>query len=101
MTARIHHRTTRQWPLHPNGELLLGVQIESPEGVSRDAQILNVPRIGLAEMGPGDLGLALGYQQVSRQPYPPEMQEGDISWRNTASKILFNPIASLMAKASG
>jgi 4-hydroxy-2-oxoheptanedioate aldolase len=63
------------WPLHPNGELLLGVKIESPEGVSNVEQILSVPGIGFAEMGPGDLGLALGYKQVPRDPYPPEMQE--------------------------
>ena len=25
-------------------------------------------------MGPGDLGLAMGYKQVPREPYPPEMQ---------------------------
>jgi 4-hydroxy-2-oxoheptanedioate aldolase len=63
------------WPLNPNGELLLGVKLESPEGVSRVEQILSVPGIGFAEMGPGDLGLALGYKQVPRDPYPPEMQE--------------------------
>ena len=63
------------WPLNPNGELLLGVKIESPERVSRVEQILSVPGIGFAEMGPGDLGLALGYKQVPRDPYPPDMQE--------------------------
>lgn len=63
------------WPLNPQGELLLGVKIESPTGVSNVEQILSVPGIGFAEMGPGDLGLALGYKQVPRDPYPPEMQE--------------------------
>jgi 4-hydroxy-2-oxoheptanedioate aldolase len=63
------------WPLNPNGELLLGVKIESLEGVSRVEQILSVPGIGFAEMGPGDLGLALGYKQVPNDPYPPDMQE--------------------------
>jgi 4-hydroxy-2-oxoheptanedioate aldolase len=63
------------WPLNPNGELLLGVKIESPEGVSRVEPILTVPGIGFAEMGPGDLGLALGYKQMPRDPYPPEMRE--------------------------
>ena len=33
-----------------------------------------MPGIGFAEMGPGDLGLALGYPAVPRDPYPPEMQ---------------------------
>jgi 4-hydroxy-2-oxoheptanedioate aldolase len=63
------------WPLNPQGELLLGVKIESPTGVSNVEQILSVPGLGFAEMGPGDLGLALGYKQVPRDPYPPDMQE--------------------------
>jgi 4-hydroxy-2-oxoheptanedioate aldolase len=48
--------------------------IESPTGVSNVEQILSVPGIGFAEMGPGDLGLALGYKQVPRDPLPPDMQ---------------------------
>jgi 4-hydroxy-2-oxoheptanedioate aldolase len=63
------------WPLNPHGELLLGVKIESPAGVSNVEQILRVPGLGFAEMGPGDLGLCLGYKEVPRDPYPPEMQE--------------------------
>ncbi len=63
------------WPLNPQGELLLGVKIESPEGVSNVEQILSVPGIGFAEMGPGDLGLAFGYTQVPRDPYPAELRQ--------------------------
>jgi 4-hydroxy-2-oxoheptanedioate aldolase len=62
------------WPLNPAGELLLGVKLESPEGVARCEEILAVPGLGFAELGPGDLGLALGYTTVPRAPYPPEMQ---------------------------
>lgn len=61
------------WPLNPNGELLLGAKIESPEGVARCDEILAVPGLGYAELGPGDLSLALGYRQIP-DPYPPEMQ---------------------------
>jgi 4-hydroxy-2-oxoheptanedioate aldolase len=63
------------WPLNPKGELLLGVKLESPEGVAQCEDILAVPGLGFAEMGPGDLGLALGYPSVPRQPYPPEMRQ--------------------------
>ena len=63
------------WPLNPKGELLLSVKIESPEGVAHCEEILAVPGLGFAEMGPGDLGLALGYAAVPRDPYPPEMRE--------------------------
>jgi 4-hydroxy-2-oxoheptanedioate aldolase len=63
------------WPLNPDGELLLGVKLESPEGVARCAEILAVPGLGFAEMGPGDLSLALGYREMPREDYPPEMRE--------------------------
>jgi len=62
------------WPLNAAGELLLGVKIESPEGIARSAEILAVPGLAFAEMGPTDLGLALGYLRVER-PYPPAMQQ--------------------------
>jgi 4-hydroxy-2-oxoheptanedioate aldolase len=63
------------WPLNAAGELLLGVKIESPEGVARSAEILAVPGLAFAEMGPTDLGLALGYLRVARNPYPPAIQQ--------------------------
>jgi 4-hydroxy-2-oxoheptanedioate aldolase len=63
------------WPLNPHGELLLGVKIESPEGVANVEQILAVPGLGFAEIGPGDLGLALGYTTLRVDPYPPEMKQ--------------------------
>jgi 2-keto-3-deoxy-L-rhamnonate aldolase RhmA len=63
------------WPLNPNGELLLGLKLESPEGVAKCEEILAVPGIGYAELGPGDLSLSLGYRTIPRDPYPPEMQE--------------------------
>ncbi|HET6181973.1 MAG TPA: aldolase/citrate lyase family protein [Acetobacteraceae bacterium] len=62
------------WPLNPAGELMLGVKLESPEGVANCEEILAVPGLAFAEMGPGDLGLALGYVEVQRFPYPPEMR---------------------------
>jgi 4-hydroxy-2-oxoheptanedioate aldolase len=62
------------WPLNPEGELLLGVKIESPEGVARCEEILAVPGLGFAEMGPGDLGLSLlGDVVVRVEPYAPEV----------------------------
>ena len=51
------------------------MKIESPEGVARSAEILAVPGLAFAEMGPTDLGLALGYLRVERNPYPPAMQQ--------------------------
>ena len=63
------------WPLNPAGELLLGVKLESPEGIAHCEEILAVPGLGFAELGPGDLSLSLGYKEMPRDKYPPEMQE--------------------------
>ena len=62
------------WPLNPKGELLLGVKIEIPPGVEHCEKILAVPGLGFAELGPGDLSLALGYITPPKRPYPPEME---------------------------
>jgi 4-hydroxy-2-oxoheptanedioate aldolase len=66
-------RQADPWPLNPEGELLLGLKIESAAALPHIEAILSVPGIGFAEMGPGDLSLSLGYMQLPR-PYPPEMQ---------------------------
>jgi len=68
-------RKADPWPLNPDGELLLGIKIENLRSVSNLEQTLKVPGIGFAEMGPGDLSMSLGYMNVSRGSYPPEMQE--------------------------
>jgi 4-hydroxy-2-oxoheptanedioate aldolase len=62
------------WPLNPRGELLLGVKLESPEGIANADAICAVPGLGFAEMGPGDLSLSLGFTEIPRNPYPPIMQ---------------------------
>ncbi len=62
------------WPLNPEGELLLGVKLESPEGIANADAICAVPGLGFAELGPGDLSLSLGHVEILRDPYPPIMQ---------------------------
>jgi 4-hydroxy-2-oxoheptanedioate aldolase len=67
-------RRAEPWPLNPEGELLLGLKIESAAAIPYIEEILSVPGIGFAEMGPGDLSLSLGYWRMPR-PLPPEMIE--------------------------
>jgi 4-hydroxy-2-oxoheptanedioate aldolase len=67
-------RRADPWPLNPVGELLLGLKIESLAALPHIEEILSVPGIGFAEMGPGDLSLAMGYLRMP-QPFPPEMEE--------------------------
>jgi 4-hydroxy-2-oxoheptanedioate aldolase len=74
LTQEEYFRLAEPWPLNPLGELLLGVKIESPAGVANADEILAMPGLGFAELGPGDLGLALGYTTLQRRPYPAEME---------------------------
>jgi 4-hydroxy-2-oxoheptanedioate aldolase len=48
------------WPLDPQGELLLSMQIESPEAVNNIDSILAVPGVGAIFIGPNDLSYHLG-----------------------------------------
>ncbi|HEY4168364.1 MAG TPA: aldolase/citrate lyase family protein [Reyranella sp.] len=74
LTQEEYFRLAEPWPLNPQGELLLGVKIESPAGVANVDEILAMPGLGFAELGPGDLGLSLGYTTLQRRPYPSEME---------------------------
>ena len=67
-------RRAEPWPLNPEGELLLGLKIESKAALPHIEEILDVPGIGFAEMGPGDLSMSLGYLRVP-DPWPVEMLE--------------------------
>jgi len=75
LSERDYFERCDPWPLNPRGELMLGVKLESPEGVANCDSILAVPGLAFAELGPGDLGLSLGYVEVPRVPYPPEMMQ--------------------------
>ena len=62
------------WPLSKEGELLLGLKIESAEALPYIEEILAVRGIGFAEMGPGDLGMSLRSKKLPR-PWKELMQE--------------------------
>ena len=61
------------WPLNPEGELLLGVKLESPEGIARADEILAEgekrraampePQKEVAPATPAALGLRLVYSR--------------------------------------
>ena len=58
------------WPLNPEGELLLGIKVESVRGVAHIEQMLAVPGLGFAECGPGDLHMSYGVERVEGQHDP-------------------------------
>ena len=65
--AEEYVRGADPWPLNPEGELLLGLKVESARGVHTIEQMLSVPGIGFAEMGPGDLHMSY---RIPRLPGP-------------------------------
>jgi 4-hydroxy-2-oxoheptanedioate aldolase len=59
------------WPLNPEGELLLAVKIENKRGLAACEAIMAVPGIGMAEWGPGDMGMSLA-ERYFRDGYDPD-----------------------------
>lgn len=55
-----HHYKADLWPLNPDGELLAIVMIETREAIKNINEILSVPGLAGALVGPADLSLALG-----------------------------------------
>jgi 4-hydroxy-2-oxoheptanedioate aldolase len=49
------------WPLDPQGEIVLMLQIEEKQGVDNVDSILEVPGISAIFVGPGDLSFSLGF----------------------------------------
>ena len=64
------------WPLNPEGELLLGIKVESVRGAAHIEQLLAVPGLGFAECGPGDLHMSYGVDRISDQ-YDPRVIEAN------------------------
>ena len=59
---RDYARRADVWPLAPQGELLLFLQIETWEGVQQIDEILSVPGVGGIFLGPSDLRYSLASQ---------------------------------------
>jgi 2-keto-3-deoxy-L-rhamnonate aldolase RhmA len=62
------------WPLNPDGELLAIVMIESQEAIKNINDILSVPGLGGALIGPHDLSLSLGVGKPESNPGAPEVE---------------------------
>ena len=63
------------WPLNPQGELMLGLKIETENASLNAEQIARVPGIGFAEWGPGDMCLSFGCLDAGHDSYPPDVLE--------------------------
>ena len=74
------------WPLNPNGEILLGLKIETLAGLNKCEQILSVPGIGFAEMGPGDMSMSMKIKRVPGSPPDPRIKEASARVKKACDK---------------
>ena len=64
------------YPLNPDGELMLGIKVESVRGVSNIETMLAMPGLTFAECGPGDLHMSYGVDRGGpNMPFDPRVQE--------------------------
>jgi 4-hydroxy-2-oxoheptanedioate aldolase len=82
VTAEEYVEKADPWPLNPNGELLLGVKIETIRALSNVEQTLTVPGIAFAEWGPGDMHMSFGIKRDRSRPLDPRLVEARTRVRN-------------------
>lgn len=64
------------WPLNPEGELMLGIKVESVRGVQNIESMLAVPGLTFSECGPGDLHMSYGIDiGAPGTPFDPRVEE--------------------------
>ena len=69
LTQQEYYSKADVWPLDPNGEILVVVQIEDTTGIHNLSDMLeNVPGIGAILIGEGDLGQELGFPRQYDHP---------------------------------
>ncbi len=69
LSQQDYYRKADVWPLNPEGEILVIIQIEDTRGVENlDDMLKNVPGIGAVLIGEGDLGQELGYPRQYEHP---------------------------------
>ena len=69
LTQQEYYSKADGWPLDPNGEILVVIQIEDTTGIRNLSDILeSVPGIGAILIGEGDLGQELGFPRQYDHP---------------------------------
>ena len=66
------------WPLNPEGEIWLGLNIEDQRCLANAEASTKVPGVAYVEWGPGDMGLSFGYPDAHDPPYPPEVEDARV-----------------------
>ena len=75
LTNQTYAEKADVWPLNPEGELLAIVMIETREAIEDIDEILSVPGLGGALIGPADLSLSLGVGTPAANGQAPEVED--------------------------
>jgi len=69
LSQQEYYQKADVWPLNPQGEIFVILQIEDTRGIENlDDMLKNVPGIGAILIGEGDLGQELGYPRQYEHP---------------------------------
>jgi 4-hydroxy-2-oxoheptanedioate aldolase len=71
VTTPEYARKADLWPLNPEGELIAAVLIETKQAIDNIEEILEVPGLGIAFLGMGDLSMSLGVGNPGSNPNDP------------------------------
>jgi 4-hydroxy-2-oxoheptanedioate aldolase len=63
------------WPLNPDGEIVMGIKVESNNATSRAEKLTMVPGLCFAEWGPADMTASFGYMGRHFRPFPEDVLE--------------------------
>jgi 4-hydroxy-2-oxoheptanedioate aldolase len=79
------------WPLAPQGEIMVIIQIESVEAMQNLDSILAVPGIGAIMIGEGDLSQQLGYPRQYEHPLVAEAKAKILASTKKAGVLIAHP----------
>ena len=87
-----YYKCADVWPLAPQGEILVVIQIEDTQGIANLREILrNVPGIGVVLIGEGDLSQELGFPRQLEHPAVMEAKAEIVAICNEHSVIVGHP----------
>lgn len=63
------------WPLNPDGDIALGIKVESNKAAERAEELTRIPGLCFAEWGPADMIASFGYKGKHFRPFPDDVLE--------------------------
>ncbi|MCX8997080.1 aldolase/citrate lyase family protein [Rhizobiaceae bacterium BDR2-2] len=95
LSQQDYYRRADVWPLAPEGEILVVIQIEDTKGIDNLSDMLkSVPGIGAVLIGEGDLSQELGYPRQTEHPAVLEAMAAIVAICNENGVVVGHPHVS-------